>query len=144
MGFTREIIEEIVGSISEGRNEGYDARYKELANVFIAYPDKAWGFQEFGEDGVIVIGGGLATEEREEICKILSDLKVVLFLKGLKKKTFLKDNSLVQRVTFQGGTLDGWEWALGTGEWNKDRRECMSESDFNNQAGTIITSRKED
>lgn len=128
MGYTKGMIQyrhDILAS--KGNKEG--EFFQDLLNVLNDYPEKIWGYEEFGKDGVIVIGGDLERIEREEVKRRLPHFKLILFLKGLDKYTFYKDTSLVQRVMMYGGSLPDWRWTLIAGEWKEHFQECVNEAE---------------
>ncbi|KKS38000.1 MAG: hypothetical protein A3G49_01080 [Candidatus Sungbacteria bacterium RIFCSPLOWO2_12_FULL_41_11] len=85
---------------------------------------KIWGFEPVGENSIILTGEKLSSEERNAFLSKLPSFTNVYFLTGIAPQTYAEDPTLVQRVSFYGGTLPGWEWARGAGKWEHFYQEC--------------------
>jgi len=81
-------------------------------------------FYNHTQGTAIVIGEKLAPERRLDIQRMLSAFSNVFFLSGLSRKGCREDPNLIQRVLMYGGTIPGWEWARGTGDWQKFFSDC--------------------
>lgn len=135
MGHTKDTIQVRYDILMSKNHEEGKEFFGQLLSVLNDYPDKVWGYEEFGKDGVIVIGADLTKEKREGICKHLTRFKVILFLKGLSQTAYLGDLSLVQRVMMYGGSLPEWKWALGAGEWKESYHEYLNEFEVMQRTG---------
>lgn len=127
MGYTKEMIQNIKETIQSTyeRLENALSFYRELSDVLNAYPERIWGCERIGKNGLVIIGGDLTEQEREEISKSLPYFQLIIFLKGLNRDTHQEDPNLVQRVMMYGGSLQDWKWALNKGEWKKSYQECV-------------------
>ena len=135
MGYTKGMIRDKHDLLANRGNKDGEDFFGQLLKVFNDYPDKVWGCEQFGIDGVIIIGGDMERIKREEIKRHLTRFKVILFLKGLDKDIFYKDTSLVKRVMMYGGSLPEWRWTLIAGNWKEHFRECLDESEVMRRTG---------
>lgn len=101
----------------------------EVIQVLGSNHNDIWGTFWNHRDKAIFVGNKLTVEKRQSIVSILSSLSVVFFLAGLDRETYKNDPNLLQRVLAYGGTLDNWEWALGTGDWKKHYIICTNGQD---------------
>lgn len=102
-----------------------EQREKKMDQLLEDHSKGVWGFFHNHKQGkVIVIGEKLPPERRSDIQRMLSAFSNVFFLSGLSRKDYGEDPNLVQRVMMYGGTIPGWQWARGIGEWQDHFSHC--------------------